>query len=328
MWHTLSIPSGDWTDGAHSMLHHTPPCCPTPHGTTIPSLQHRRSSSATTTTDACKLQQQQQQQQHPAARIGAVPSAAAPLPSPLSDAGISRLRHHARRAALLLEPHAAGGGQQGMDVDGGAEQQGAGQGGGGLQCPVLLVRRRYGKALAGWSVIVPAGWATPFWTALSFTGGVRQLGCGGEQCAGGASSYCGAHVVMRAPSNHTMPTKLTMLSRHGCVLQWKGCAQVGNPAALPSPPPPPASTHKHTCPALRLPHPGTLAIILWAHRSPLSSLNNTLPGDPCLNQHPHQRTQTLAPPWLAARSRSPPAPTPEPAAPHAHVFKTTICCLL
>ena len=103
------------------------------------------------------------------------PAATHPPAPPLSEQGISQLRHHARRSSLLLSTPGSllqqwqceGAGQQRQQPQQQQQQQ---QQQAQLSCPVLLVRRHYRASLVGWSLVLPAGWVMPFWNALSFTG--------------------------------------------------------------------------------------------------------------------------------------------------------------
>lgn len=164
LYSLLLLHTGNWTDGAHSLLR----CSLSTHST-ADTTQPRHTQQPLYPSDATASI-------HPASdphNHHPQPIISCPAP-PLSEQGIAQLRHSARRASLLLNPPGSfppawlegeGGEHQGQQHN---QQQHYSQQ--QLSCPILLVRRQYGAALSGWSLVLPAGWVMPFWSALSFTG--------------------------------------------------------------------------------------------------------------------------------------------------------------
>jgi hypothetical protein len=104
---------------------------------------------------------------------------------PLGEAQVAALRGGCRRAAVGLPVSSpqfrasagvavipAAGGGPGSQPGTHAPQP--------LTCPVLLIKAEHAPGMSGWSLILPAGWVMPFWSALSMAGarpaGQREWG--------------------------------------------------------------------------------------------------------------------------------------------------------
>ena len=102
-------------------------------------------------------------------------SAPVPVTGPLSCQQVSELRSGARKAALALGPLPSS-----LDL---ARPSTSSQPA-TPSFPLLLVRRSYapaerrghGALASGWSLILPAGWVMPVWSALAFKGTKRASG--------------------------------------------------------------------------------------------------------------------------------------------------------
>ncbi len=119
--------AGDWTDGAHALLHAPSAGDASPPAPGLGAPQRQQAGAAVT--------------------------------PPAPQAALGERRRRARHAAMLLPPARGEGAAAAAAAAACAADR----------CPVLLVRSYVGQ-LPGWSLVLPAGWVMPFWTALIHAG--------------------------------------------------------------------------------------------------------------------------------------------------------------